>query len=259
MKIIDLSIPVEHGLPSDPGPQIPRIEYLAHKDTAEMMTRYFGGRISVEDLPEGNGWAIENVCLTTHSGTHLDAPYHFYPTMNGGEPAWTIDQVPLEWCIGNGVKMDFSDKPDGYKIAAADVKAYFDSIGYIPKAGDIVLLYTGASKLWGKEEYLLAGAGMSAEATHWLIDHGVRVMGTDGWSWDVPLAIEADEYAKTGDSSIIWEGHRVGREKAYCHLEKLNNLDKLPSTGFKVNCLPVNVKGASAGWCRAVAIFDDEE
>jgi len=258
MKIIDLSIPVEHGLPSDPGPQIPNIEYLAHKDTAEMMVTYFGGCITKEDLPEGNGWAIENVRLTTHSGTHLDAPYHFYPTMNGGEPAWTIDQVPLEWCIGNGVRMDFSDKPDGYKISAADVAAYFDGIGYLPKAGDIVLLYTGASKYWGKAEYLLAGAGMSAEATHWLIDHGVRVMGTDGWSWDVPLPIEAKEYAKTGDSSIIWEGHRVGREKAYCHLEKLNNLDQLPNTGFKVNCLPVKVKGASAGWCRAVAIFDTE-
>ena len=98
---------------------------------------------------------------------------------------------------------------------------------------------------------------MSAEATHWLIDHGVKVMGTDGWSWDVPLPIEAEEFARTGDASIIWEGHRVGREKAYCHIEKLTNLDQLPLTGYQISCLPVNVKDASAGWCRAVAIFRD--
>lgn len=77
MKINDLSIPVEDGLPSDPPPQVPHIEYLRHKDTAQVMTTYFNGGISIEDLPEGNGWAIENVHLTTHSGTHLDAPYHY--------------------------------------------------------------------------------------------------------------------------------------------------------------------------------------
>lgn len=257
MKIIDLSIPIEDGLPSDPPPQIPRIEYLRHKDTAEAMTKYFNGLITVDDLPEGNGWAIENLQLTTHSGTHIDAPIHYYPTMNNGEPAWGIDEVPLEWCIGNGVKMDFSDKPDGYKIMAADLEEYFAKVGYTPKEGDIVLLQSGASDRWGTVEYLMAGAGMSAEATHWLIDHGVRVVGTDGWSWDVPLPIEADEFAKNGDPSIIWEGHRVGREKAYCHIEKLTNLESLPVTGYQVSCLPVSIKKASAGWCRAVAIFND--
>ena len=60
MKIIDLSISIEDGLPSDPPPQIPHIEYMRHKDTAQTMTTYFNGGISVDDLPEGNGWAIEN-------------------------------------------------------------------------------------------------------------------------------------------------------------------------------------------------------
>lgn len=256
MKIIDLSIPIEDGLPSDPPQQIPHIQYLNHKDTAQIMTTYFHGGITVDDLPEGNGWAIENLQLTTHSGTHLDAPYHYYPTMNDGEPAWPIDKVPLEWCIGNGVKMDFSQKPDGYKISADDVERYFKEHGYELKEGDIVLLHTGADKVWGTKEYLTAGAGMSAEATLWLIDRGVHVVGTDGWSWDVPLPLEAEEFKKSKDPSIIWEAHRVGRQKAYCHMEKLTNLDKLPLTGYTISCLPVNIKGASAGWCRAVALFD---
>lgn len=255
MNIIDLSIPIEHGLPSDPPIQIPQIEYCNHKDTAEQMAGFFKG-CTVADLPEGNGWAIEFLRLSTHSGTHLDAPYHFYPTQNGGERAYTIDEVPLEWCIGNGVKVDFSDKPDGYKVTAEDVASYFANLGYTPKDGDIVLLQSGAANRWGKAEYLMAGVGMSYGATMWLLDHGVKVVGTDGWSWDVPLPIEGEEFSRTGDASILWEGHRVGRDKTYCHIEKLTNLDKLPTTGFTVNCLPVSIKAASAGWCRAVAIMD---
>ena len=115
MKIIDLSIPIEDGLPSDPPIQIPKIQYCNHKDTAEQMAGFFKG-CTVEDLPEGNGWGIEFLQVCTHSGTHVDAPYHYYPTMNGGERAWTIDEVPLDWFVGDGVVMDFHDKPDGYKI-----------------------------------------------------------------------------------------------------------------------------------------------
>lgn len=256
MKIIDLSIPLEDGLPSDPPGQIPRILYFNHKDTAADMAAQFEG-CTAEDMPEGNGWAVEGLQLCTHSGTHLDAPYHYYPTMNHGERAWTIDEVPLDWCIGNGVKMDFSHKPDGYKITALDVETYFAQIGYTPKEGDIILLQTGADKRWGTAEYLVAGAGMSAEATRWLLDRGVRVVGTDGWSWDVPLPIEGKEFARTGDASIIWEAHRVGREQAYCHMEKLTHLDQLPVMGFKVVCLPISIKAASAGWVRAVAVFPE--
>lgn len=254
MRIIDLSIAIEDGLPSDPPQQIPHIRYCTHKDTAGMMTGYFNG-VTEADLPNGYGWAIEFLELSTHSGTHLDAPYHYYPTQNGGEPAWTIDEIPLEWCMGNGIKMDFSDRPDGYKITRTDVENYFNIRGFMPGEGDIVLLQTGADRYWGTKDYLLAGAGMSRDATLWLIDKGVHVCGTDGWSWDVPLPYESEEFKRIRDTSIIWEAHRVGRDKAYCHIEKLTHLDRLPEKDFKVICLPVNIKGASAGWCRAIAIL----
>lgn len=97
---------------------------------------------------------------------------------------------------------------------------------------------------------------MSYEATMWLLERGVRVVGTDGWSWDVPLPFEGEEFEKNHDASIIWEAHRVGRDKAYCHIEKLTNLDQLPVTGFKVNCFPVSIKAASAGWARVVAFVE---
>jgi kynurenine formamidase len=97
---------------------------------------------------------------------------------------------------------------------------------------------------------------MGRDATLYLLDRGVRLTGTDGWSWDAPFSYTAARFAHEHDPSIIWEGHRVGREIGYCHLEKLSNLESLPATGFQISCFPVKVHAASAGWTRAVAIFD---
>jgi kynurenine formamidase len=83
------------------------------------------------------------------------------------------------------------------------------------------------------------------------------VTGTDGWSWDAPFVYTAKRYAETHDASLIWEGHKAGRHIGYSHIEKLNGLERLPSTGFMVSCFPVKIERASAGWCRAVAIVDD--
>lgn len=66
----------------------------------------------------------------------------------------------------------------------------------------------------------------------------------------------ARRYAETGDARLIWEGHMAGRHIGYCHIEKLHNLEQLPSAGFVVSCFPVKIERASAGWTRAVAILD---
>lgn len=63
--------------------------------------------------------------------------------------------------------------------------------------------------------------------------------------------------AETGDKSLIWEGHKAGRDIGYCHLEKLHNLEALPADGFFISCFPHKIRGASAGWTRAVAIFEE--
>ena len=75
---------------------------------------------------------------------------------------------------------------------------------------------------------------------------------------NVQLADEAIAIAdQTGNKALIWEGHKAGRDIGYCHLEKLHNLEALPPTGFYISCFPHKIRGASAGWTRAVAIFDD--
>ncbi len=98
---------------------------------------------------------------------------------------------------------------------------------------------------------------MGAEATLYLLERGVRVTGTDGWSWDAPFVHTARRYAETRDPSIIWEGHKAGRHVGYCHIEKLHNLEALPPNGFMVSCFPAKIERASAGWARAVAIVEE--
>ena len=235
---------------------IPQIEYLDHKQGAEAMKLFFPG-LKPEHLPKGLGWAVENVRLSTHSGTHLDAPFHYHPTMDQGKPSLFIDQIPLEWCYGPGVKLDFSDLPDGYRLEPQDLDKALKKIQHKLKPGEIVLIQSGAGPYWGKPEYLNKGCGAGKESTLWLINQGIRIVGTDAWSWDRPLPKIAEEFQKSRNPEIIWEAHFAGIEKGYCHLEKLANLDQIPPTGFWFVCFPIKIKNASAGWVRAVAIVEE--
>ena len=130
-------------------------------------------------MPDGKGWAVETVTLSTHNGTHLDAPWHYHPTMNEGQRSWTIDEVPLEWCFQPGVKLDFRHFADGYVVTAADVEAELKRIGHELKPLEIVVVNTGAGAKYGQPDYVPSGCGMGAEATLYLLERGVRLTGTD--------------------------------------------------------------------------------
>jgi kynurenine formamidase len=255
-RFIDLSIFLENDVMSDPAPFRPKITYMNHQSTFGQMAPFFPG-LKKEDLPDGEAWAVESVTLITHNGTHLDAPYHFHSTMNKGERAITIDEVPLEWCFQPGVKLDFRHFPDGYVATAADVEQELARIGHVLKPLEIVVVNTRAGSRYGHDDYVSAGCGMGYEATMYLLERGVRLTGTDAWSWDAPFVHTAEKYAQTKDASLIWEGHKAGRDIGYSHLEKLHNLEALPADGFHISCFPHKIRGASAGWTRAVAIFDE--
>jgi kynurenine formamidase len=254
-SLVDLSMHLENDVMSDPPGFGPRIEYQRHTETVGQLAASFPG-LRAEDLPDGEGWAVENIRLNTHNGTHLDAPYHFHSTMNRGERAISIDEVPLDWCFRPGVKLDFRHLPNGHVVSADEVERELERIGHVLQPLDIVVVNTRAGSRYGHEDYVSSGCGMGYEATMYLLERGVRLTGTDGWSWDAPFRYTAQKYAETKDASLIWEGHKAGREIGYCHLEKLHNLEAVPGHGFTIACFPVKIRGASAGWTRAVAIFD---
>lgn len=260
MRFIDLSLPIKEQNPEELPESIrgtdmaPKVQYTDHIKGVEQMTNIFN--CTRDDLPEGYGWATETVTLSTHSGTHLDAPYHYFPTSEG-KPARTIDELPLEWFYGDGVVLDLRHKKSGEATTIEDLEQCLEKINYSIKPGDIVCLMYGKDKIHDKPEYWTDFPGMSAEATRWLIDKGVKVIATDAFGFDIPFEKMAENFAKTGDKNVIWPAHRVGREKEYCQIEKIANLDKLPPHGFKIVCFPISIHKASAGWVRPVAILED--
>jgi kynurenine formamidase len=255
-RFVDLSIYLENEVVTDPPFMRPKITYQKHRDTVTEARHFFPG-VDAESFPGGEGFAaVEWVNLTTHNGTHLDAPWHFHPTMDGGARAITIDEVPLDWCFRPGVKLDFRHLENGHVVSAAEVEQELQRIGYELQPLDIVLVNTAAGGAVGKPDYVDTGCGMGYDATMYLLNRGVRVTGTDAWSWDAPFSYTAKKVQETGDNSLIWEGHKAGRDIGYCHLEKLHNLEALPPFGYLISCFPHKIKGASAGWTRAVAIFE---
>lgn len=252
MRLIDLSVPIS---PSIREPIAAKIEYSSHSEGAMQASALLG--LKPDDFPEGKAWATETVTLNTHSGTHVDAPWHYWPTSQG-KPARTIDELPLEWFFSDGVLLDFSSKPPGYEVTSEDLVAELSRIGYKLKPLDIVLIRSDADKRLYDEKYAFLHAGVSAEATMWLLDQGIKVVGTDGWGWDIPLNLQAEAYKQQPRDGVLWAAHYVGKDREYCQIEKLANLELLPKPfGFKVCCFPVKVERASAGWARPVAIIEE--
>jgi kynurenine formamidase len=254
-RVIDISVPLQNEVAADPPGHGRKIEYIDHQRSVPQILPFFPG-LKKEDLPAGQGWAVERIQLSNPQRHASRRARHYHSTMNEGERSWTIDQFPLDWCFQPGVKLDFRHFADGYVATPADVEAELKRIGHEVKPLEIAVVNTSAGVKYGQPDYVASGCGMGAEATLYLLERGVRVTGIDGWSWDAPFVHTAKRYSETHDASIIWEGHKAGRHIGYCHIEKLHNLEALPSTGFSVCCFPTKIERASAGWTQAVAIVE---
>jgi len=250
-KFIDLSVSISPNI-QEPTPAT--IQYFSHSQGAKQAAEVLN--ISPFDFPEGKAWATEVLTLNTHTGNHVDAPWHYSEYSEGGKPARTIDELPLEWFYGDGVLFDFTDKPDGYEITVDDLTEKLKEMNYTLKPFDIVLIRCDADKRIHESNYAFIHVGVSAEATRWLVKQGIKVVGTDGWGWDTPLDKQVREYKASGKP--LWAAHFVGKEMEYCQIEKLANLDQIPVPfGFQVVCFPIKIEKASAGWARPVAIIED--
>jgi kynurenine formamidase len=250
VQLIDLSAPIRNDPPELPDVLRTEIELSGHAEGAELIKTMFG--VGPELLRDGEGWANDTFMrFGTHSSTHVDAPWH-YNSKIGGEPAQTIDQLPLDWFFAPGVVIDATDREDGEALTAADVQ---ERLPRDLAERDIVLVRTGRDVHYDELDYIGRGPGVSAEATVWLYEQGVRVMGIDAWGWDAPLYMQAEAAKESGERGVFWAAHQV--DLPYSQIERLFNLGALPPEGFQVACFPLRIVGASAAPARVVAILED--
>jgi kynurenine formamidase len=245
MRFVDLSAPIEPDPPDVPEFLRTGVDYVDHAGGAAEIEGLFG--VSSRLLRDGEGWTRETLTIGTHSTTHVDAPWH-YNSVIQGKPAATIDELPLEWFFGPGRVADFAGRADGEAITADEMAAAAE-----PDGGDIVLVRTGCDAFYGEPGYMARGPGVTAEATDWLYERGVRVMGIDAWGWDRPLHLQAADALERDEPGIFWEAHQA--DLPYCQIERLVGLGALPASGFTVACFPLRLVRASAAPARVVAIL----
>lgn len=236
-RLIDLSMPVHNDMITFPRIVPPTLEmYETWQEFAE--------RIGA--AAEGAPWltASYRVALSDHVGTHMDSLRHLNDDTPGPEA------IPLEYCYGDGVVLDFRHKAKGEGITAAEVQEALGRIAYTLKPLDIVLIMTGAGAYQDEQRYLTDQSGMTRDATLWLIDQGIKMMGIDAITFDPPVwAMFARKQ--------FWEAHLVMREREYYHLENLTNLDKIGRPfGFTLAVFPIKWVNTTAAPVRAVAIVE---
>lgn len=267
-KIIDLSVPIDINF-WEPE-KIDRI-FINHQKGADILGKshfYFSSSnllkkifhfifhkkkiISRKDFPNEMGLSNMFYKISTHTGTHIDAPFH-YGWNNMNKKPKTIEKLPLELFIGNGVLLDFRSE---ILIDKKSVIKKLNFHNYEIASGDIVLINTGASKLLGTKEYFLKYKPIQRDVIEFLVKKGIKVIGTDAFSFDPPFVSMIDEYKKSKNKGLLWPAHFYGREFPYIQIERLGNLEEIPLfTGFKFCCFPIKLNGADAAWTRAVAII----
>ncbi|MFA5362179.1 MAG: cyclase family protein [Candidatus Omnitrophota bacterium] len=267
MKIIDLSLSIDENTP-EVHPF--GIERLGHKEGIShlnwvMMKRTLPGRIGFflgkriirpEDLPDKEFLSLETVHCPVHIGTHIDYSFH-YGTRSENRPSKTINELSLEWCLADGVVLDCTFKKPGEVISKDDCAEALKKIKYTLKARDIVLLRTGADRFYGTREYLTQYPGVAPEAIAYILDAGVHIIGVDTLGFDRPYKFMMADFMRTRDGKFLWPAHFYGRKREYAHIERLANLDKLPSHGFRISCLPVKINNVGAAWARVVAMVGE--
>ena len=236
-KLIDLSMRVHNDMVA--FPRVVRPSMAMYETWTEFAERIGAAKFGVK-------WLTASSMIVTgdHIGTHMDSLRHLRDDAPGPEG------IPLEYCFGDGVCLDFRHLPNGAGITVDDMKAALKKIDYTLKPLDIVLIHTGSGALQETDKYLTEACGMTGEATNWLLDQGIKMAGIDAITFDPPVWAMFER-------KKFWEAHRVMIEREYYHLENMTNFHLLPPTGFKLSVFPVKWVNTTAAPVRAVAIIED--
>lgn len=278
LEVIDLSLPIDESSEHDPlTVRINRVghtEGIRHLNRSLVFNRHFslekrvgflfrslfkGRRFRERDFPDNEFISDESVSCSVHAGTHVDGPFHF-GTKCAGKRSRYISEVGLNYFIGPGVILDVSHLKPGDSIKKEDILRACKEIEYNFSEGDIILIKTLASRLWKKPDYFYRFPGMSREATEYIIDHGIKLIGIDAPGFDRPYGTMINEFFSSRDQTVLWPSHFLGREKEYYHMERLCNLEVLPYPKNFVFCgFPIKILNVGASWIRAVALISKKQ
>ena len=227
MEVIDLTHTIHDDIqvyPGDPRPSISR--GLTH---------------------EKDYCHVDLLRLGSHTGTHIDAPYHF---LKGG---LRIDEIPVQRFVGDGVLIDVSAKSDRDLIQPGDVEPYEDEIAQ----GDFVIFRTGRDKYFGTPKYYLHPY-LSAEGVRILVRMGVSLVGVDALNVDPTYngSMDSDPSAKDlpDEGEYGYPVHDILLGNDILIVENLCNLDKIKQVKGVYSFLPLKLKGSDGSPIRAVFI-----
>lgn len=264
MQIIDLSLPIDEKAFEVHHVEIERV---SHKEGVDKFNRVIMGKtlkgklqyllgkriLKKEDLPDEEFLSLEVVHSPVHIGTHLDYSFH-YGSKSEGRPSKTAEEIPLEWCYCDGVKLTFTHKKPNEVITAQDIEEALKKIQYTLKPQDIVLLHTAADKFYGSPKYFSDYPGVDVSAIDYLLDRGIKIFGVDTMGIDRPYRFMLKEFLE--EKKPLYPAHFYGRKREFIHIERLAHLENIPATGFKIICFPIKIKGTGAAWSRVTAILE---
>lgn len=268
---IDLSLPIRRQAPGVDFEQwlhedgirhlSRRIRSLPGDSRCQQIANYWRWltgkrRLSERDLPNGLFLSNEFYRMSVHQGTHIDAPFHYGPLCEG-KPARKVLDMPLDWFMGQGVVLDV--RASGGTVTDETVKQTIADGAVDPSPGSIVLFRSDSDLRLGTPEYFTESTVITPCAVDELLHRGVKVIGTDCWSFDGPPRRMVEKFYRTKDGRALWPTHLHGREREFVQIEGLANLRSIPAGRFTFVAFPIALVDAGAAWCRAVAIMQDQE
>ena len=186
---------------------------------------------------ETYGFETEAMFLVTHTGTHVDAPFHFQAT------GIKIDKVPPEQLIGRGVLLDLTKTEEKGAIAASDIRDAERAAGTPLKERDIILVRTGWDRMLGTEKYATSYPGLTKDAADFILERKVNAVGVDTPNPDLPDAAD-------------FPVHNTLLPKGVLIVENLANLGSISRPTFRFIGLPLKIRNGTGSPIRAVAIED---
>jgi arylformamidase len=204
MKLIDVSVPLDANLPTYPGNTPFSLE-------------------AVQRIARGDHANLSSLHLSAHSGTHVDAPRHFIDDAPGTEA------LGLDLLIGRARVVEVTTRKG---ITAADLETF-------DLSEDVrVLIKTSNSRLWGQPEFHSGFIGVAESGAHYLVDHGVKVVGVD--------YLSVEEYKAPGAPA-----HHLLLGAGIIVIEGLNLRDVDPGV-YEMYCLPLRIVGGDGAPARVV-------